>query len=172
MEFQQLLVMIFERVPQVLEKALDGLTQDDLDYLPKTDCNSIGWLTWHLIRVQDTAISRLMEKEQLWIADKWYSKFNRSADSTDRGVGHRSEEVSSFQSPDTNTFLNYYQAILKRTNEYISNLSTTELERETDIPRFPTVGIYLASLTSEILQHLGQIAYLRGMLKGKGWYDV
>ena len=170
MEFQQLLIMVFERGSEVLDKALEGLTQDELSYLPTTDCNSIGWLTWHLTRAQDSAISRLTDKEQLWIADKWYSKFNRNADSTDNGVGHSSEEVSNFQSPDTKTLLDYHHAVLKRTNEYISKLSASELEREVDNPRRPTVSSNLLAIISDSLQHVGQIAYLRGMLKGKGWY--
>jgi uncharacterized damage-inducible protein DinB len=172
MEFQQLLVGVFERVSQVLEEALDGLNQDDLSYLPQADCNSIGWLTWHLTRVQDSTISRLTGKEQLWIAEKWYSKFNRNADSTDNGVGHSSKDVSNFQSPDTETLLDYHHAVLKQTNEYVGKLSTNELGREIDWPRFPTVGLLLAAQISETLQHVGQIAYLRGMLKGKGWYGA
>ena len=170
MEFQQLLVWVFKRVSEVLEKALEGLTKDELRYMPTTDCNSIGWLTWHLTRAQDSIISRFMEKEQLWISDKWYSKFNRSADSTDSGVGHSSEEVSNFQSPDTKTLLDYHHAVLKQTDEYINRLSTSELEREVDNLSRPTVGLNLAALISDNLQHVGQIAYLRGMLKGKGWY--
>ena len=172
MEFQQLLQNIFERVSQSLEGALDGLTQEELNRLPNPDCNSIGWLTWHLTRAQDSAVSGFMEKEQIWITDKWYSKFNRNADSTDNGVGHSSEEVSNFQSPDAKTLLDYHHAVLKQTNEYVSKLSTDELGRETDWPRFPTVGLLLAAQISETLQHVGQIAYLRGMLKGKGWYGV
>jgi len=172
MEFQQLLIGIFERVSQTLEKALDGLTQDELNYLPNPDCNSIAWLAWHLTRVQDSAISNLMGKEQCWIAEKWCSKFSRNPDPNDRGVGHSSEDVSSFKSPDSKTLLDYYCAVFKHTKEYISKLSTAELGREIDNLRFPKVGLYLTAITNDNLQHVGQIAYLRGMLKGKGWYGA
>ncbi|MFC2052490.1 DinB family protein [Chloroflexota bacterium] len=170
MEFQQLLVSALERASHILEKALDGLNGDDLNYLPNPDCNSIAWLTWHLTRVQDSAISGLMGKEQRWIVEKWYSKFSRNPDPNDRGVGHSSEDVSNFQSPDSKTLLNYYYSVFKQTKEYISKLSTAELEREIDNPRFPTVGLRLAAMINDNIQHVGQIAYLRGMLKGKGWY--
>ena len=170
MEFQQLLVGVFERVAQTLEKTLDGLTQDDLSYQPKTDCNSIDWLTWHLTRSQDKVVSSLINKEQLWITEKWYSKFKRNADSTDTGLGHSSEDVSNFQSPDAKTLLDYHYAVLKQTKEYMSKLSTTELGRKIDNPRNPMVGLLLTGIIGDNLQHVGQIAYLRGMLKGKGWY--
>ena len=149
---------------------LDGLTQEDLNYVPTPDCNSIAWLTWHLTRVQDSVISSLMEKEQRWIVEKWYSNFSRNPDPTDRGVGHSSEDVSNFQSPDSKTLLGYYSAVYKQTKEYISKLSTAELGREIDNPRSPMVGLRLAGIMNDNIQHVGQIAYLRGMLKGKGWY--
>ena len=170
MEFQQLLQNVFERVAQHLEKALDGLTQEDLNQLPKSDCNSIGWLTWHLTRAQDSAVSGFMGKEQIWITDRWYSKFNRKPDPTDTGFGHSSEDVANFQSPDTKTLLDYHYAILRQTKEYISKLSTAELERETNNPRNPTIGLRLAAVINDNLQHTGQVAYLRGLLKG--WLEA
>ena len=33
----------------------------------------------------------------------------------------------------------------------------------------PTVGVRIVSVLSDNLQHVGQVAYLRGLLKGKGW---
>ena len=53
MSWQQMITDGYERVFQALEAALNGMTQDDLNEQPHTDCNSMGWLTWHLTRVQD-----------------------------------------------------------------------------------------------------------------------
>jgi len=53
MEWQQLITDIYKRILQELEHALDGLTVDDLNQQPHPNCNSIGWLTWHLTRAQD-----------------------------------------------------------------------------------------------------------------------
>ncbi len=75
MKWQQLIIENYVRVAQVLEKALEGLTLDDLNLQSRPDCNSIGWLTWHLTRAQDRAISDLMREEHLWVKDKWHAKF-------------------------------------------------------------------------------------------------
>jgi hypothetical protein len=80
--------------------------------------------------------------------------------------------VSNFKSADSKTLLEYYRAVFRRTKEYISKLSTAELGHETDNPRSPLVGLRIAAITNDNLQHVGQIAYLCGMLKGKGWYGV
>lgn len=50
-------------------------------------------------------------------------------------------------------------------------LSTADLERELNEPwyqRLPTAGVRLVSVMSDSLQHAGQVAYVRGLLKGKG----
>lgn len=53
MKWQDLIIDGYGRVLESLESALDGLSQADLDHQPKADCNSIGWIVWHLARVQD-----------------------------------------------------------------------------------------------------------------------
>ena len=173
MKWQQLITDIYERILQELEHALDGLTVDDLNKQPCPDCNSIGWLTWHLTRVQDMISADLLGEEQLWIKDNWYTKFNRAPDPKDTGVGHSIEDVVAFRSPDALTLLEYHRAVLEQSKRYItSKLSEAELNREFDNPIFSTitnVRTMLMRLINDNMQHLGQVAYVRGMLKGWGW---
>ena len=173
MQWQQFVTDIFERISQELEHALDGLTVDDLNRQPCPGCNSIGWLTWHLTRAQDSATADLLGEEQLWIKDNWYAKFNRSPDSKDTGFGHSLENVAAFSSPDASTLLEYHRAVLEQSKRYItSKLSETELNREFDNPRNLTitnVRTRLMRIINDNMQHLGQINFVRGMLKGWGW---
>jgi hypothetical protein len=94
-----------------------------------------------------------------------------------------------FKAPNVETLLEYYRAVLEWSERYISSLSATDLDRELDKPAWtaekkrpvtgagvgrgyqppPTVGVRLISILSEGLQHAGQVAYLRGLLKGRGW---
>ena len=172
MEWQQLIIDTFEQISQVLKKALDGLTVDDLNQQPHPDCNSIGWLAWHLTRSQDRAIADLMGEGQLWAKDNWHLRFNRPPDPSDTGFGHKLEDLAAFKSPDEQTLLAYHLAVLERTKHYISKLSETDLDRELGHPKFPTVGARLVAAISDDFQHAGQTAYVRGLLKGKGWLDV
>jgi len=162
----------YGRIVQMLERVLNGLSQDDLNEQPRPDCNSIGWLAWHLTRVQDDHIAGLMGEEQLWISEGWHAKFNRAPERKDIGFGHTSEQVAAFKSPDVETFLGYHHAVLERSQRYISSLSSSDFDRELNEPRFqplPTVGVRLVSVLGDSLQHVGQAAYVRGLLKGKGW---
>ena len=176
MKWQQLITDIYERILQELEHALDGLTVDDLNQQPRPDCNSIGWLTWHLTRAQDMVTAGLLGEEQLWIKDNWYARFNRAPDPKDTGEGHSVEDVVAFRSPDALTLLEYHRAVLEQSKRYItSKLSEAELNREFDNPIHPTitnVRTSLMGLINDNMQHLGQVAYVRGMLKGWGWLGI
>ena len=66
----------YDRVLQALEHALCELTEDDLNQQPHPDCNTMGWLAWHLTRVQDDHIADLMGQEQLWVKEGWYARPN------------------------------------------------------------------------------------------------
>ena len=175
MDWQELIIDGYGRIFQVLKKALTGLTQDDLNEQPHPDCNSMGWLAWHLTRVQDDHIAGLMGEEQLWIKDGWCAMFKRAPNPKDIGFGHSSEEVAAFKSPDAETLLEYHDAVLERSKRYITGLSVADLNRELNEPWYqplPTVGVRLVSVMSDSLQHAGQVAYVRGLLKGKGWLGV
>ncbi len=173
MEWQQLITDIFTRISQELERVLDGLTVDDLNQKPGADCNSIGWLAWHLTRSQDRNVGEVMGEEQLWIKSGWHARFNRAADPADTGFGHSSEDVAAFRSSDGKTLLAYHHAVLERSKDYInSKLSAAELATESESPTLATVNTVRARLVGVIndnLQHVGQAAYLRGLLKGRGW---
>jgi len=173
MEWQLLLTDFFVRISNELERVLDGLSVEDLNKHPVPDANSIGWLAWHLTRSHDRNISELFRKQQLWISDKWYARFGRAPDPTETGVGHSSEEMAAFKSPDSKNILEYHHAILERAKQYIeNNLSETELKRRSKSPTLKNVNIVrgrLLGIISEGFQHVGQAAYVRGLIEGKGW---
>src|SRR3972149_2031685 len=111
MEWKQVAIDSLEQISEMLEKALHGLTTDELNQQPKPDCNSIGWLAWHLTRAQDRKVSGLIGEEQLWTKDGWYTKFNRRRNADDWGFGHTATDLASFRSPDAQTLLGYNRAV-------------------------------------------------------------
>ena len=172
MEWQDLLADGYGRIPEFMESILTGLNQDDLNWQPRQDCNSMGWLIWHLTRQQDAQIAALMGDEQLWIKDGWHARFNRGADAGDSGFGHTPEQVAAFDCPDAETLLAYHRAVSERSKAYFPTLSETDLDRELQEPQYtplPTVGVRLVSVLADNLQHAGQAAFVRGQLQGRGW---
>jgi len=172
MEWQDLLTDGYGRVQDVLHRVLTGLSQDELDWQPRPECNGIGWIAWHLTRQQDAQIAALMVDEQLWVKDQWHARFDRPADARDIGFGHTPEQVAAFKSPGIQTLLDYHQTVMERSQQYFQALSSADLDRELDEPRFqprPTVGVRLISIMDDSMLHAGQAAYVRGLLQGRGW---
>ncbi len=170
MEWRELIVDGYDRLPDLMKKALVGVRMAELDRQLHRDCNSLGWTAWHLTRVQDSQIADLMGEEQLWIKDGWYKKFNRPADPDDTGYGHTAEQVRAFKSPSVKAQLDYLRAVVGRTKQYLASLTPSDLDRELNEPwqqPLPTVGVRIVSVLADCHQHAGEASYIRGLLKAK-----
>ncbi len=174
MKWQLLVLDQFKRIEQELGFVLEGLSVDDLNLQPTSDSNSIGWLAWHLTRSHDRNMSELVGKEQLWIEEKWYLQFGRAADPKETGVGHTPEQARAFVSPSREVIMAYHAAIMARITKYIEeNLTEVELDRNTYSPTLDNVASAMRRITGVIQQgflHVGQAGYVRGLVKGNGWY--
>ena len=169
MTWQTMIVETFERISMAVERTLEGLAQEDVNQQPAHDSNSIGWLVWHLLRVQDLTISDLSNEEQVWIKGGWHNKFDRPADPMDFGLGHTPEDLAVFKSPDIQILLAYQKAVAEKMKSYLGQLPESELDRKLDHPVFPTVAARILSALTDSLQHAGQAGYVRGLIEGKGW---
>jgi len=119
-------------------------------------------------------MSSIMGEEELWIKDKRHSKFNWSSDTADHGYDHSPEQVALFKCPDIDTLLNYHQATLERSKSYLATLSSSDLSRNVGdgwSQLFPTVGSRLTVTLDELLQHTGQVGYIRGLFHGRDWQE-
>jgi len=160
----------FEAVQQRFKLTLDGITLRELAYRPHVEANSIAWLAWHLTRWQDAQIARFSESDQVWVSG-WAATFDRPADPRDTGIGHTSQDVGSLVASGP-LLLDYHDAVLDRTLGYLRNATEAELEREYhDAARNRTdrVSARLVGVLSDNFQHVGQMAYLRGLLAGAHW---
>ena len=168
MEWKELLLDGYERIPQELEKILAGLKPLDLDWRPNPECNSIGWTIWHLARVQDVQIANMMGEEQVYLKEKWFAKFNRPSDPRDSGFGATVQDVAGFKSPDRQVLLEYVKVTTDQSKRYIKSIPAGELDRVLDEPRFnplPTVGVRLVSILADGHQHTGEASYICGLWK-------
>lgn len=171
MEWRELIIDGYDRLPDLMKEVLGRLPAADLDRQPHPDCNSLGWTAWHLTRVQDSQIADLMDDEQLWTKDGWHRKFKRPADPDDTGYGHTPEEVRAFRSPSVRIQQDYLRAAVARTKGYLTSLTPSDLDRLLDEPWFqplPSVGVRIVSVLTDCHQHAGEASYIRGWLKARG----
>jgi len=173
MKWQQLLVETYLRLSDELLNVLEGLTLEDLHKRPAPDANTIGWLCWHATRSLDRTVGDVISGEQLWIRDKWHERFGRKPDLNETGVGHSFEEAGNFRIPDIQILKDYHQAVMRVSVEYLQNLTEEELDRECPNSQQPgttrTAFLRIIGNINDCFQHVGQAAYVRGLLKGQGW---
>lgn len=166
MEQSDLLIDAFGRLPQSVRHAAHGLDVGALNHRPYPEGNSIAWLIWHLARSEDAQVAPLAGHEQAWTADGWYSRVGLPFAVEDTGYGHDAEQVAALQVQSADVLLGYYEAVHSRTAAFVSGLSGQELDQVVDAAWDPpvTLGVRLISVLADGLEHVGQAAYLRGMV--------
>lgn len=164
MDVNDYLVELYGRLPDLVHEAVDGLDEAELAESPAAGANSIAWLVWHLTRVQDHHIAEVAGQEQRYLAEGWYERFGRGPDPQDHGYGHTAADVASVRGTAEN-LTGYYGAVHERTIAYLGGLTPADLDTVVDEAWDPpvTMGVRLASLVSDCLQHAGQAAYVRGL---------
>jgi uncharacterized damage-inducible protein DinB len=162
----ELLVDAFERVRDAVYPAVSGLSPNDLAFRLDDQSNSIAWLVWHLTRIQDDHIAELSGREQVWTGGGWHGRFALDLDPADTGYGHGPEDVAAVAA-DAQSLLGYFEDVHTQTLEFVGSLAEADLTRVVDPSWDPpvTVSIRLISVIADDLQHVGQAAYLRGILQ-------
>jgi hypothetical protein len=87
-------------------------------------------------------------------------------DDADTGYGHGPEDVAAVTA-DAQMLLGYFEAVHERTVRFVGALADADLDRVVDRDWDPpvTMSVRLVSVIADDLQHVGQAAYVRGMLQ-------
>jgi uncharacterized damage-inducible protein DinB len=170
MRSAELLTYAYDQVHDTLRSALGGAPPEELTRRPAAEANTVAWLAWHLLRVQDDHVAEIAGREQVWTADGWAGRFDLPFDTSATGYGFDPDEVAAVRVPSADLLLGYADAVHRASAAYLGGLSDDDLDRVVDDSYDPpvTVGVRLVSVLVDDLQHLGQLSYARGMLAGQG----
>ncbi len=167
MDTGELLADAFGRIQATVTQVVSGLSAEQLAYQPADGANSVGWLVWHLTRVQDDHVADVAGTEQAYIADGWAQRLGLPADLADTGYGHQPGQVAAVRVRSGDQLIGYHDAVSERTVRYVRGLTAADLDKVVDKNWEPpvTLGARLVSVISDDLQHVGQAAYLRGLIE-------
>jgi uncharacterized damage-inducible protein DinB len=156
----------FGRLPGLVDRAVKNLTPEQLRQAPADGANTIGWLVWHLARIQDGHLAELLDAEQVYLTGDWAPKFGLKADPSDNGYGHSAAEVAAVRPESWQVLADYYAAVHERTLAYLADRSDADFDEVVDEAWDPpvTLGVRLVSVINDDVQHAGQAAYVRGLL--------
>lgn len=166
MDVADLLVELYGRIPPLARAAVEGVPVERLTESPRDGTNPVGWLVWHLARVQDHHIAEILDADQVWADGDWARRFGLDPDPANIGYGHSAAEVADVRPDSTDVLVDYLDAVYERTRPMLRGLTASDLDRIVDRRWSPpvTLGVRLVSVADDSLQHAGQAAYVRGLL--------
>ena len=172
MNSADLLVDAFGRIRETVSDIIYGLTPEQLAYRIDTDANSVGWLIWHLTRIQDDHVAAAFGVPQVWSAGGWAAAFGLPLDSMDTGYGHNRVQVAALSEAVASAVLlsDYHEATYQQTVKLVSGITDASLDRVVDTSWRPpvTLGVRLVSVINDDMQHAGQAALVRGIVLRAG----
>ncbi len=121
-----------------------------------------------MARVEDNLINvMLQDTTSIWERDGWAHRIGIITDGT--GAGMTSEEVRALPALHVPKVMEYYSLVRRETSDYFMDvMDEADLSRKVTNPRFAgkTGAWILGRLLCEEAEHLGQIEYIRGMMRG------
>ncbi|MEV6380529.1 DinB family protein [Streptomyces sp. NPDC051773] len=166
MDVKDVLSDAFGRIREEVHSAVDRLSPEQLHAHPSPGANSVAWLVWHLTRIQDDHVADAAGLDQVWLSQGWEKRFGLALPSRDTGYGHDATQVAAVRVASGDLLTGYFDAVHARTLEYVRELGPDDLDRVVDERWTPavTLGVRLVSVLADDLQHVGQAAYVRGLL--------
>jgi uncharacterized damage-inducible protein DinB len=149
-----------------LKQKLEGLSDAELRWQASVDTNTIAWLVWHMARVEDNWINGVIAGgENVWESGDWAKKTGITA--TGNGYSDTMDEVRALPDVAVSDLLDYYDAVRAAAFEVIDGMSEKDISNEfSRAGRTVTWAYILGHVIVEEAQHLGQIALIRGIIRG------
>ncbi|WP_299053393.1 DinB family protein [uncultured Nocardioides sp.] len=175
-----LLLDAFGRLPDLGHGAASGLDEGQLLLRPalpegRGRGNPVAWLLWHSARVWDdhvAGVAAVLDPDspaatQVHVTEGYADRLALPLPVDDIGYGHDDEDVAAVRAPG-DLLLEYLDAVAARTASWLPSLGADDLDAVVDAGWDPpvTVGTRLVSVLGDVTQHLGQAAYVRGLLLG------
>ncbi|MFT3853454.1 MAG: DUF664 domain-containing protein [Ilumatobacteraceae bacterium] len=162
----EVLLDAFGRIDEGVRGLLSSVPADHLNVRPGGVGNPIGWLVWHLLRVQDDHLSEIAEREQVWIAGGWYERLALPFPPAAHGYGFTSEQVDQTRFDGTDLLAGYQAGVQAMTVELLGGITSSRLDEIIDRRWDPpvTVAVRIVSVAEDCFQHLGQANYVAGLL--------
>ena len=145
-------------------RAIDGLSADDLAWRPAPDANPIGWLVWHLARVQDDHVAFVAGLEQVWTGRGFADQLDLPYEHGDIGYGQSTEQVGALR-VDAARLAAYAEAVTRQSTAWLER-GGHDWDRVVDDRWDPpvTLAVRIVSVVDDCAQHAGQAGYVRGLL--------
>jgi len=95
---------------EYINQAINDLSIEELAFQPQPHSNCIAFLLWHLARVEDLWINRvILGGQEIYESDGWYQKFGTAE--RDLGFGYDVDKLNSWPVPSLELLQEYRDAV-------------------------------------------------------------
>ena len=150
-----------------IKRVMETLTQEEIEWQPKSGCNSIGLILFHAYQTEDNFINHMVNgKKPIWEADKWCDKVGLPAN-TESAHFAGPEQVDAFKVPKLKGILDYGAAVRKNTLKYLDTLKPADFDKKIEMRFGPMpLAMVFSILVSHAASHTGEMSYIRGQKRG------
>ncbi len=166
MEIKEFIKGQLDGTDQAIKRVVETLTQEEISWQPKSGCNPIGLILFHVYKVEDSFIHTMVqEKKELWETEKWYEKLGLPV--TEAGAHYTVEQVDNFKVPKLQAILDYGATVRKATLAYLDTLKAADFDKQIKMRFGPLpMAIVFSILVSHATSHTGEMSYIRGLKRG------
>lgn len=145
--------------------APDGLSDEQLHFVPEGQSHSIAWCMWHGARIEDLFFQQIFQGQRAeWETGGWAAKTGLPEKGF--GTGQPTEEAKQVRITSLEAFRDYQARVAELAKSYVAGLSDADLGREVKLgERVETLGQSInLHLVIHLNGHRGEINLLRGMM--------
>jgi hypothetical protein len=150
----------------MLDKAVEGMTADQLNFRPAEGGVSGFFSLWHYVRTEDNIVNFVVQrKPTMWMEGSFDDRFGLHR--TAQGTGMTEEQANAVTIADVPGWLEYQRKTWAATDAYLSAMSPEEFNARTVVIK-PVGemslwnGLYGMCL-SHGYRHVGELEYVRGV---------
>lgn len=143
----------------------EGLSDEQLHFVPEGQSHSIAWCMWHGARIEDLFFQQIFQgKQSEWDEGGWASKTGLPEKGF--GTGQSNEDAHAVRITSREAFRGYQERVAERAMAFLDSVGDGDLGREVKLgERTETLGESInLHLVIHLNGHRGEINLLRGMM--------
>lgn len=171
MDIRDVLIDGIEQMNEWMDAALDGLTPEQVNYLPEGKTTSIGFNAWHVFRTQDNIVNFVFQrKSPIWMEQGYLEK--TGLPKVEQGTGMDMEVARSLKFDDLALLREYGRKAGDACVEYLKNVdldSLNEVQMIKPLGEMPRWKVFRQVCMTHGFMHLGEVNAVKGQL-GLGFF--
>ncbi|GBD23775.1 hypothetical protein HRbin29_01448 [bacterium HR29] len=167
MDVREMLVDGVQQLNDWMLQALEGLTPEQVNWLPPGNTTSIGFSAWHVWRTTDNIVNFVLQnrKPTIWLEKGYCDRLGLPK--VEQGTGMSIEDARALTITDPGLLCEYGREVGAAAIEYIKNVPLEELD-EVQLIR-PLGEMSRGKVLRQVVMthgfmHLGEINLIKGAL--------